>query len=376
MDSQPIPEAPVSEAEARYQAAVALLGRPTPAEPLWWKVSVLVAIAAAAAGLALVPQGGAAWAAALTSAMLLHELGHWIALRLLGFRDDSVFFLPFLNFGLPANTAPASLLQRGIALLAGPLPGLALALALQASYHPSLESPLAPWVGSLLVFNGVNLLPFGGLDAGRLVTLFSAHRRVALTAACFLLAALALGALAWAGGAWIAAALALFLLLAALTQVLEWRRFPTPLAEMPADLGSLDEPTRRALYVRADEEDPEAAAAAMRGLHQLASSPKPTARGWLLMSALHAAGIFIACLTLLLAAHDHEAAAAALTGRYDAWAAGQLSWDELVDKWKAAPRPLQERALGRLAKRWLANPRRERGVMALSSALGIPLSVS
>jgi len=110
-------------------------------------------------------------------ALILHEAGHLVAMRIFGYRDVKVFFVPFLGALATADGKPWGLApwKRAVVLLAGPLPGLFLGIGLYGSVFllASVELPL--WVQSLrwsavemlLLLNLFNLLPLGGLDGGQ-----------------------------------------------------------------------------------------------------------------------------------------------------------------------------------------------------------------
>lgn len=108
--------------------------------------------------------------ALLVAVVLFHELGHFLAMRALGYRDTTVYFLPFLGAAATGEKETATASERALVLLAGPVPGLVLGLALAAA------TPLAtqdhPWqvlVLMLVLVNLLNLLPIVPLDGGRLL---------------------------------------------------------------------------------------------------------------------------------------------------------------------------------------------------------------
>ncbi len=114
-------------------------------------------------------------AAAVLTVLLVHELGHLTAMWAFDYRNLSIFFLPFLGAAATGHKPHASPWQEAIVLLAGPVPGLILALA--ATQIPSETLPLSAiefireFVFFSLVVNLFNLLPVGVLDGGRLFEL-------------------------------------------------------------------------------------------------------------------------------------------------------------------------------------------------------------
>jgi tetratricopeptide (TPR) repeat protein/Zn-dependent protease len=113
----------------------------------------------------------------ITAVLLLHELGHWVAMRLAGQSDARIFFLPFLGAVTTASQRSPRASTRVLISLAGPLPGILLgALLLLAFPDKGLGRAAAV---TLLYVNVLNLLPVGFLDGGRVVsTLFLARAPV------------------------------------------------------------------------------------------------------------------------------------------------------------------------------------------------------
>jgi Zn-dependent protease len=108
----------------------------------------------------------------LSAALLFHELGHLAAMRLFGSRDTSLLFIPM--FGGAAVQNDRTLIkpwQEVIMLLAGPLPGIiiGLALAAYAIVVPGSPGIVVTSAATLLLLNAFNLLPVMPLDGGQLL---------------------------------------------------------------------------------------------------------------------------------------------------------------------------------------------------------------
>ncbi|MFZ3002749.1 MAG: site-2 protease family protein [Undibacterium umbellatum] len=124
------------------------------------------------------------WWWGITGALLiggviaLHEGGHWLAMKLAGFRDVQVFFIPGMGGIASGEKHEARPLTHMLVYLAGPMPGLLLSLCsfalivwepgiMNTSWGPYLTMAA---LASLLV-NGFNLLPVLPLDGGRIIEL-------------------------------------------------------------------------------------------------------------------------------------------------------------------------------------------------------------
>jgi Zn-dependent protease len=147
-------------------------------------------------------------------AVALHEIGHVIAMRLSGYKNVRMLFIPL--FGGLATGEPRELdaTKNALVALAGPLFGLltaALAAGLAYRFGPAPWLVKFAWVS--LVLNGFNLLPFVPLDGGQVAneTLFSRYPILELIFR--LIAICGLGWLAWNGEMWILGALVVFMLI-------------------------------------------------------------------------------------------------------------------------------------------------------------------
>lgn len=159
----------------------------------WGKAALVVASLGA---MALLWGNNFSWGLGLAFLLVLtvHELGHALMMRWVGYRDVNIFFIPF--FGAMATGRPDKVLhpwQEALVLLAGPVPGLLAGawLMVKGSDHSAFFTQL----GSLsLAINGINLLPITPLDGGKLMDLILFRRTPRLGQAFLVLSAVALGA--------------------------------------------------------------------------------------------------------------------------------------------------------------------------------------
>jgi Zn-dependent protease len=204
--ADPVPAPPVEEREAETPDVTAevwahrrreALGRSRPAG---WvrKLAVFVASVCAFAlafGMRLSPAN----VATLFGVLLIHELGHALAMKGFGYRDLQILFIPFLGAVASGDKRDAKPHQEILVLLAGPVPGIALgALVLGLGLGER-----TPWLRDaatlMLIVNYMNLLPVMPLDGGRImnIVLFDRFPRLRLGFS----AASAL-AIAYAGAVW------------------------------------------------------------------------------------------------------------------------------------------------------------------------------
>ncbi len=149
----------------------------------------------------------------LLGVLLLHELGHVAAMRLFGYRDLQILFVPFLGAAASGTPREPKIHQQLIVALMGPLPGILIGYALMHAAHPATGGLL--WQAGLvmLVLNYLNLLPVIPLDGGRVMSLLLFTRYPRLRGVFTLLSALVLGYGAWAWGEPVLGALAVLVLL-------------------------------------------------------------------------------------------------------------------------------------------------------------------
>lgn len=106
--------------------------------------------------------------------ILIHEAGHYVAMRAFGYLDLKVFFIPFLGAatsGIPTNQSG---LKKVIVSLAGPIPGIIMGIIIGVIYFRTKNAMLLQSARMFLFINTFNLLPLFPLDGGRVFeSLFS-----------------------------------------------------------------------------------------------------------------------------------------------------------------------------------------------------------
>jgi len=151
----------------------------------------------------------------LVGVLLFHEFGHALAMRLTGYRNLQVLMVPFLGAVASGRKDDAGPWTRLTVLLAGPAPGLILAVpCFYAAGLDGTPNVLLIEIGvTALVLNLFNLLPFPPLDGGQIVETFLFSRWPRLRSVFFLFSAMALATLGWWIDSHVLLALGLLLLL-------------------------------------------------------------------------------------------------------------------------------------------------------------------
>ncbi|MEZ4445249.1 MAG: hypothetical protein R3B72_39620 [Polyangiaceae bacterium] len=143
--------------------------------------------------------GGARFLGYLVLTLVIHEAGHWLAMRAFGYRDLKVFFIPLLGAAVSGRNNRATGTQRAIVSLAGPIPGMLLAIGLAIAAGFAGEPMDEELFKLMFVVNAFNLLPIEPLDGGRLMNVLVYHRFPRVESAMRVLATVAMisAAIVW-----------------------------------------------------------------------------------------------------------------------------------------------------------------------------------
>jgi Zn-dependent protease len=114
----------------------------------------------------------------ITVIVVLHELGHFAAMKRFRYKDLGIFFIPLLGAYVSGTKREVSQKQSAIILLAGPLPGIIIGAVFYILSHNSNNDLLLfndhaldfEKVGFwFIILNLINLLPIYPLDGGQLL---------------------------------------------------------------------------------------------------------------------------------------------------------------------------------------------------------------
>lgn len=209
--SRPPPAFSARLSDEELLAAINARGETTDQPGMSWPLVVTVVLFFALGGM----NWGWESVVFLTLAIALHEIGHVIAMRVFGYKNVRMLFIPL--FGGLATGEPRELdaTKNAVVALAGPVFGV-LTAVVAAGLAYGLDSPSwlvrLAWVSLLL--NAFNLIPFVPLDGGQVANeaLFSRYPMLKLIFRVVAIAGLAW--LAWLMEAWVLGGVTVFMLIA------------------------------------------------------------------------------------------------------------------------------------------------------------------
>jgi Zn-dependent protease len=284
--------------EELYQATTQLLIEPPASRSAWAGLGCLL-LSLALFVLSFFASLGFEVLAIIIPVLLFHEAGHWVGMRLFGYRNMRMFFIPFFGAAVSGTKHAAPAWQRAVVLLLGPLPGIVLGLALYLTLAPAPDNWLHKLTVWLVILNGINLAPLFPLDGGQLLDVLLFSRRPWLAVAFRLLAVAGLAAVAVLSSNWIMGGLGALVLLGTPARYQRARRerlFANNPQQLPEELELLDDAHKRDLFGWArllshGNNNPALLAAEMRSLHEHMVTRQPGALVWLLFLALYLGGV-------------------------------------------------------------------------------------
>jgi Zn-dependent protease len=111
--------------------------------------------------------------------IFIHELGHYLAMKVFKYKDLTIFFIPLLGAVAGGSKEKISQKEKAIVLLAGPLPGIIIGLLIFFIANDQNNYFLLRLSYAFVLLNVLNLLPIYPLDGGQLLkTLFLNSREV------------------------------------------------------------------------------------------------------------------------------------------------------------------------------------------------------
>jgi Zn-dependent protease len=144
----------------------------------------------------------------LVAVIGFHEAGHWIAMRILGYRNLQILMLPLVGGVTMGQETEFRASHRILISLMGPLPGIILGTVLIA-FFGAREGWISELGVVLLAVNYINLLPIMPLDGGQILKALIPTRRFGLLISLDWLGSVTLLLLGWLTDSLFLAALAL-----------------------------------------------------------------------------------------------------------------------------------------------------------------------
>jgi Zn-dependent protease len=133
--------------------------------------------------------------------IIVHELGHFLAMRAFGYRNVHMMALPLVGGVAIGQDVDPSAWRSAWMSLMGPLPGIVLGwlilIAVWTGHWPESVSDPVVWASIFLLLNYLNVLPVPPLDGGHVVQALLPPRRAWLEVAFIAVASCAGAWLAW-----------------------------------------------------------------------------------------------------------------------------------------------------------------------------------
>ncbi len=166
------------EGGSKYPGVLLELDRMQRKQTGWLGPLVILAISIVAFVLIGMP-GQRSWGRmlGLVPILLFHECGHYIAMRLCGYKNLRMFFIPGFGAAVTGRAFNVAGWKKAVVSLMGPVPGIALGIVIGLTGIVLKRQFAVDAALLILVLNGINLLPVLPLDGGHVAhtVLFSRH---------------------------------------------------------------------------------------------------------------------------------------------------------------------------------------------------------
>ncbi len=109
------------------------------------------------------------YGAALLIVLLIHELGHFFAMKAFNYSNPKLFVLPMLGSFDSGQKSVITQRQMSVVILSGPVPGILIGIGLLIFNYYYMNEKVEMLGEIFMGLNFFNLLPFMPLDGGRLL---------------------------------------------------------------------------------------------------------------------------------------------------------------------------------------------------------------
>jgi Zn-dependent protease len=154
-------------AEVDFQCVRRVARSPRTAPGVPWPLLIIMGAAALISVVGMATLWNIRVASIIFLVILVHEAGHALTMRVVGHSAVHIFFVPFLGALTIGRSMNASVRERLAILLAGPVPGLLIGLALLTLYGHARDPLWKSAAIGFLLINALNLIPVIPLDGGR-----------------------------------------------------------------------------------------------------------------------------------------------------------------------------------------------------------------
>lgn len=113
----------------------------------------------------------------LVVVLFLHELGHYLLMKLFKYQDLRMLFIPLMGAFVQGSKAHYSQRESFLVIAAGPFPGVLMGLVTLFLANNYQQTWLLELSFLFLFLNVINLLPIDPLDGGQLFKLFVRQKR-------------------------------------------------------------------------------------------------------------------------------------------------------------------------------------------------------
>lgn len=101
--------------------------------------------------------------------LLVHEAGHFVAMRMLGYRNVQMFFIPLFGAAVKGENYTAPGWKKVVVSLMGPVPGVVIGAAIGIAGLAKGNQTLTTVALLTIALNGLQLIPVLPLDGGRVM---------------------------------------------------------------------------------------------------------------------------------------------------------------------------------------------------------------
>ncbi len=203
-------EQPTHPGNQAYQEILAEIYKQQSAQKSWVKNIVILLVSLLIFFQLGLFRGGLRGVLLIIAVLVIHETGHLLGMRLFGYQNVQMFFIPFFGAAVSGQSRNVAAYKKAIVSLLGPLPGIVIGCVLLLMFAATSRQDYLYFASAFLFINCFNLLPLYPLDGGRFLytIIFSRNPYLEFLFRCF--AALALILLGYVLGAWLLALLGLF----------------------------------------------------------------------------------------------------------------------------------------------------------------------